>query len=104
MNDLDRDYINTSQTLVDRFVEFEFSRLDTDGSGGLDLKEFIAYVDTMTTWMRSQVHADSSVRTPRSRRVATPTSLRAQSCAPVALGTIPPGADRPLIRAPVRPP
>eukprot|EP00966_Prymnesium_polylepis_P084027 1945411-Prymnesium_polylepis.1 len=54
MNDLDRDYINTSRTLVNKFVEYEFSRLDTDSSGGLDLQEFIAYVDTMTAWMRAQ--------------------------------------------------
>ena len=46
------------QELVERFVEAEFSRLDHDGSDGVELHEFVEYVHHMSLWMRSELLLD----------------------------------------------
>eukprot|EP00966_Prymnesium_polylepis_P057544 1332463-Prymnesium_polylepis.1 len=60
MHALDKTYINTSQQLVDKFIEFEFRANDKDGSGALDMNEFVDYVNSMTSWMRVQLLEECS--------------------------------------------
>ena len=44
-----------SPALVERYVQAEFDRLDTDKSGYIELTEFTKYVTRMTAWMRSEI-------------------------------------------------
>ena len=52
LSELDRERLQLSETLMARFIEAEFETADTDQSGGLDQKEFTAYVTKMASWMR----------------------------------------------------
>lgn len=52
---LDLKRLNCSPKLIERFVVGEYERLDTDRSGNIGLAEFIDYVTSMTSWMRSEL-------------------------------------------------
>ena len=55
LEELDRERLQLSETLMHRFIESEFSKTDTDASGALDLREFTGYVTQMTSWMREEL-------------------------------------------------
>ncbi len=43
LRDLELERLHCPPALVERFIEHEFQRLDTDGSQGLCLPEFVEY-------------------------------------------------------------
>jgi len=53
--ELDRDKIQCSEKLLEKFVDVEFPDLDKDNSGGLTLNEFTDYVTSMTRFMRDEL-------------------------------------------------
>ena len=48
------------EVMVQRFLEHEFTRLDTDASGGIELGEFTTYVTRMKAWMRAELLRNSN--------------------------------------------
>lgn len=55
LTDLRLERFDCSPQLIDRFVDRELQRLDSDGSGDVDLLEFTKYVSHMTSWMRTEL-------------------------------------------------
>ena len=55
LRDVRLERFECSPSIVQRFMDHEFDRLDHDGSGGIDLAEFTLYVSRMTAWMRTEL-------------------------------------------------
>lgn len=53
--DLHLERYDCSPELQARFVDNQFLKLDTDGSGSMSLDEFTKYVSSMTSWTRNEL-------------------------------------------------
>ena len=43
LKELDKDKLQVSETLIERYVESEFAKVDSDASGGISYDEFVEY-------------------------------------------------------------
>ena len=43
LKELDKDKLQVSETLIERYVESEFAKVDADASGGISYDEFVEY-------------------------------------------------------------
>ena len=43
LKELDKDKLQVSETLIERYVESEFPKVDADASGGISYDEFVEY-------------------------------------------------------------
>ena len=43
LKELDKDKLQVSDTLIERYVESEFAKVDADASGGISYDEFVEY-------------------------------------------------------------
>ena len=59
---VDERALGVSVKLVERFIDAEFSRVDTDASGEIDAKEFTRWVTSMTAWLRDELMSTASHR------------------------------------------
>tara|TARA_B110000046_G_scaffold129749_1_gene136279 strand:+ start:84 stop:356 length:273 start_codon:yes stop_codon:yes gene_type:complete len=51
-------YVDVSELLIDRFLDGEYERLNTDGSESLSLAEFTVYMTSMPKWQRTELLAE----------------------------------------------
>ena len=51
LKELDKDKLQVSETLIERYVESEFAKVDADASGGISYDEFVEYAAQF--WLNS---------------------------------------------------
>ena len=54
LKELDRERLQVSGAMIERWIDDEFDKVDEDGSQSVSLPEFSAYVTSMTRWMRDE--------------------------------------------------
>jgi hypothetical protein len=53
LKELDKDKLQVSETLIERYVESEFAKVDSDASGGISYDEFVEYAAQLLAQWRN---------------------------------------------------
>ena len=94
LKELDRETLQVSEGLVDKFVTSEFAKSDTDGDRKLTLQEFTVYVTDMTRWMRAELLEQTHHKNVFSALAARAIEMTSPAAAPTPATDLPAGFDR----------